>query len=112
MYETVTLVICAIDVSLFVVYLLTELVYYLVGWLTDNIKDGLGVVLARKLGLLGGHNGGELFSLLLIAVFLCVVAVGLTWIISIPLLIFVAIMHGLRGFLRFKTKVNTALEKE
>jgi len=111
MYDFIMILIAIVGVSLVFLYVVAVLVNWALGWVKDEDKDLFGRDLLEKWGLIERRavDDGFILFLKLILVLSVISAVALTWAISLPILLIIAALFGIRGFYRFKHKVNTAL---
>lgn len=98
--------------SISIALLLAIIGYISYMWVNDKEKpfdsDCHDNIMTRYMGGENNHSG-DVFGCLvtLIVIF----AVGTyTWPLAVPVLFVIASMYGLRGFVRFKKKVNSVLE--
>jgi len=100
--------------SIILGYLLLACGYSILKWLDDDITGGiLWCDDLRKIGFLGYYDDDWVWVLFKSFLWMMgVITASFFWIVTIPVLFIIAMLHGLRAFKRFKKKVNRAINKK
>jgi len=114
MYELIMWIVGSLGVSLIVSYFLLVVANWAFGWVKDESRPMFGYDLLRKWGILAGYEDATTIIGKSIMLIVFIILGAIAWPITITTLFVIAGLHGVRGFYRFKTKVNNALiiEKE